>query len=130
MARRQRDYAAEYARRKAREQQRAALEGREFNLRNARGHGQVRLRDKIRKELRSRLVKPGGPQLVSDEDITEGLDLAADEDSGITLTDLWNIVNEGTDNHNDVLGWGTHKQWWQRRESDVPATWYYYHFYR
>lgn len=49
MARKKRDYKAEYARRVQRERERATAEGREFSLTRARGHG---TREKER-ELRS-----------------------------------------------------------------------------
>ncbi len=46
MARAQRDYAAEYARRVQKERDRATAEGREFDLRRARGHATGRARDR------------------------------------------------------------------------------------
>jgi len=64
-----RDYAAEYARRKAREAERAAAEGRAFDLAKARGHvtrdyerEQARVRREVKRELPKELA-PGKRQL-------------------------------------------------------------------
>lgn len=71
MAKRVRDYAAEYARRKVRERERAAREGRPYSLHRARGHGsreREALERRLRKVSRSvrvdeqgRIVRPMEP---------------------------------------------------------------------
>lgn len=53
LARGQRDYAAEYQRRVERERERAAREGRPFSLTRARGHGESREAENVRRRVRT-----------------------------------------------------------------------------
>lgn len=71
MARKQRDYKAEYARRKQLERERSAREGRPFSLSRARGH----VRDSTRK--RTRAISGYNPE-ITPESIEEALEHRAD----------------------------------------------------
>lgn len=123
---RQRDYKAEYARRKELEAQRAAREGRAFSMAKARGHGALRpstqrkrMAEKIR---RMELTRAPYEDEISPEDVYR----LADEEG-------WDVVEAALDRQHEMnMAWLNNNydlasQYWQGRNTDLPDWLYHYH---
>lgn len=119
MAKRQRDYKAEYARRKELERQRAAEQGRSFSMSRARGHGKHRILSKIERLNSTKAAFEG------DVDVNDVEELAKEEG--------WDVVEEALDRQADMnQAWldndleRAHDLWAARNE-DLPDWLYHYH---
>lgn len=114
-----RDYKAEYARRKQREQERAKAEKRAFDLKRARGHGNTRLKSKIKRLADTRA--PWEPE-VDEEELYE-----------IGETEGWDVLEQALDEQHEMFElWLNNdyegaRQVWLHRNSDLPDWLYHYH---
>ncbi len=126
MARRQRDYKAEYARRKALEAKRAQAEGREFSMARARGHGAIRpstQRKRVMEKIRRmELTRAPYEDEITAEDVVELAD-----------THGWDTIEAALDRQHEMnVAWldnnyGRASDLWQHRDSDLPDWLYHYH---
>lgn len=126
MARKRRDYKAEYARRKALEQERARAEGREFSLKRARGHGQIRessRRATIREKVRRLNLTKGAYE--GDIDAEDVFDLADAEG--------WDVIEKALDDQYEASKAWTEGDYdrateiWAHRNPDLPDWLMHYH---
>lgn len=123
---RNRDYKAEYARRKELERQRARAENREFSMSRARGHGAIRTstrRERMRKKIeRMELTRAPYEDEISAEDVYE-----------LAGVEGWDTVEEALDRQHDM-----NQAWldndytrshilWIGRNPDIPNWLYHYH---
>ena len=126
MARRKRDYKAEYARRKALEQKRAKAENREFSMARARGHGAIRTstrRERLRKKIeRMELTRAPYEDNIDADDVFE----LADREG-------WDTVEEALNRQHDMnQAWlandySRSHSLWVGRNPEIPNWLYHYH---
>jgi hypothetical protein len=126
MAKRRRDYAAEYARRKELERQRAQSEGREFSLKKARGHGAIRPSTQ-RKRITEKIRRMELTRAPWEDEIT------ANDVEDLANEVGWDTVEAGLDEQHEMnLAWldndyGRAHGLWQGRNTDLPNWLYHYH---
>lgn len=123
-----RDYAAEYARRKELEKQRAAAEGREFSLKKARGHGRIRSAgEKTKSRIRLKVQRLNSTRAPYESETTpeEVFELAEREG--------WRKVERALDlQHKMNQKWQVGdfegaSEIYQTREDDMPDWLFHYH---
>jgi hypothetical protein len=123
MARKPRDYAAEYARRVARERERAAKEGRAYDVRRARGHKEHRETERLKNRLRywTRRTRTD-PVAVRDAVSRLGGDAPAQREVIDLLQEKAQVIEQYRGGHKEPG-----QERWTHRKEYLPIELYYYH---